>query len=376
MDGANMQIERTQPLEASRVPAVAALKRLFELWAFYRDFHDGYLADPAAALASSGLDVDPRAASLVLLHRFPEGGVGPLPETFVWYRDFVEGRFARTVRNRSRYEIKDPRFRDWRARQIRRCQRDMPYMSRFMHHLSVAFELSLGCSVGCPFCALSAGKLQGIFRHTEEHAALWRETLARLHNLIGDSVSSACLYCATEPLDNPDYELFLADFYDEFGCVPQTTSAAATRDLERTRRLLRWGQETDLHFDRLSMLSTHDCDVMLDAFTAEELLYTDLLPQFPESSVANIKKAGRNIDNESAPAGTIACVSGFIINMVEKSVRLVTPVDADEEHPTGEIIYEKAGFEGADGLEDVVREMIERHMRETITIRSIMGMGS
>ena len=89
MDGANMQIERTQPLEASRVPAVAALKRLYELWAFYRDFHEGYLADPAAALASSGLDVDPRAASLVLLHRFPEGGDGPLPETFVWYRDFV-----------------------------------------------------------------------------------------------------------------------------------------------------------------------------------------------------------------------------------------------------------------------------------------------
>ena len=29
-------------------------------------------------------------------------------------------------------------------------------------------------------------------------------------------------------LDNPDYELFLADFYNEFGRVPQTTTAAAT----------------------------------------------------------------------------------------------------------------------------------------------------
>lgn len=39
------------------------------------------------------------------------------------------------------------------------------------------FELSEGCSVGCPFCGVAAMKLRGVFRYTEEHVALWQETL-------------------------------------------------------------------------------------------------------------------------------------------------------------------------------------------------------
>ena len=362
------------PLELSRVHAVATLKRLFEYWAFDWDFHNAYLADPAGALASCGLDVGARAASLVLLRRLPEGDGGELPETFVWYRDFVEDRFARGLHNSRLIQIGDPRLRDWRNRQIQRCEREMPHMSQFMTHRPLMFELSLGCSVGCPFCGLMAGRLRGVFRHTQDNAALWRESLARLHALIGESAGSACLYYATEPLDNPDYELFLKDFYDEFGHVPQTTTAVATRDLARTRELLRWGQETDLHFDRLSMLSKEDCDIMLSSFTAEELLYTDLMPQYPEAPVANIKKAGRNLKANRGQAGTVACVSGFVVNMFERSVRLVTPIHADDEHPTGEIVLQKAGFDGAAGLEDVVRSMIGRHMRETITLASLLGL--
>ena len=59
------ELERTVPLEPSHVSHVAALKRLFELWALDQEFHDAYLSDPEAALANSGLDVDARAASLV-----------------------------------------------------------------------------------------------------------------------------------------------------------------------------------------------------------------------------------------------------------------------------------------------------------------------
>ena len=53
--------------------------------------------------------------------------------------------------------------------------------------------------------------------------------------------------------------------------------------------------------------------------------------------------------------GTVACASGFIVNMFERSVHLTTPIDADDEHPTGEIILEKERFEDATELEDVVR---------------------
>ena len=156
------EYESAVALEPSRVPHVAALKRLFELWALDREFHDAYLSDPEGALAGTGLDVDARAASLVLFLELPEDA-GELPETFTWYRDFVEERFARGRRNSLRMEVCDPRFANWRERQMRRCARDMPYAAGFMSHLPLVFELSLGCSVGCSFCALSAGRLEGSF---------------------------------------------------------------------------------------------------------------------------------------------------------------------------------------------------------------------
>ncbi len=81
-DGAEVMI-----LEPERIPQVAALKRVFELWAMDRGFHDAYLADPARALAATGLDVDPEAVRTVLLRTLPEGAAGwddadRLPETF------------------------------------------------------------------------------------------------------------------------------------------------------------------------------------------------------------------------------------------------------------------------------------------------------
>lgn len=360
------------PLDPARLPQVAALKRLFELWTLDPRFHEAYLADPASALATTGLDVDPRAASLTLLHRFPEGDTGEIPESFAWYRDFVEGRFARNMRDRSELAPLDPRFRDWRQRQMRRCDREVGPLARFMSHVPVAFELSLGCSIGCSFCAFSVGRLKGVFRHTDINAALWRNVLAHVHELMGDAAESAFCYYATEPLDNPDYELFLADFHEEFERVPQTTTAAATRDLDRTRSLLAWGQSAFPHIDRLSVTSVHDRDLILSAFTPEELVYTDLLPQFVGAPAANLKRAGRNRDAERGEVGTIACLSGFVVNMVERSVRLVTPVCPSDNHPTGEAVYEKALFSDVMDLTDVINGMIERHMRKTITLKDFL----
>ena len=182
------EFEKTVALEPSRVPHVAALKRLFELWALDQGFHDAYLSDSEAALAGSGLDVDPRAALLVLFRELPEDA-GELPETFTWYRDLVEERFARGRRNSLRMEVADPRFAGWRERQMRRCARDMPYAAGFMSHLPLVFELSLGCTAGCSFCALSAGRLEGVFRHTEANEALWRDVLSRMHAVIGNAAS-------------------------------------------------------------------------------------------------------------------------------------------------------------------------------------------
>lgn len=213
----------------------------------------------------------------------------------------------------------------------------------------------------------------GVFRHTEENAALWRDVLAAAHAIIGDAAARATLYCATEPLDNPDYELFLEDFYHEFGRVPQTTTAAALRDIERTRRLLSWGQGTYEHVDRFSVLSKRDFHALIDAFTPEELVFTDLLPQFEEAPISNLIKAGRNRSAASGTVGTIACVSGFVVNMCERTVRLETPVVASEEHPTGELVYGTETFSDGASFDCVLRGMIEQHMHETIGLEDLIG---
>ena len=366
--------------EPSRRPQVAALKRIHELWMMDRGFHDEYLANPDHAIAGTGLDVDPRAVSLLLLGRLPEGEADwgnpdGLPETFVWYQELMEGRVKRNMRARMRNLPDDPRFRDWCLRQLRRCERELSTRARFMTHFPMAFELSSGCSVGCPFCALSAGRLKGVFRHTEDNAALWRDVLTRMHRVVGDAAGRAVCYCATEPLDNPDYELFLEDFLDEFGRVPQTTTAVATRDIERTRKLLHWGQNAYLHFDRFSVLSKRNLEVIHSSFTPEELLFTDLLPQFEEAPASNLMRAGRNRSADHGTKETIACASGFIVNMWERSVRLLTPTIVDDEHPTGELVYERATFTDGADLEKVVTEMIDRHMHRTISLGGLLGGG-
>ncbi len=368
----------TELLDPGRRAQVGALKRIFEFWTMDADFHDRYLVDPSSALAKTGLDVDPNAVSLLLLRVLPKEAAGwedadNLPETFNWYRDYVESRVRRNALARAHELPVDPRFRDWVLRQERRCDREMGARGRLIGHLPVAFELSSGCSGSCPFCALSAEKLRGVFHYTYENAALWRDVLASAHAVVGEAAGRGFCYYATEPLDNPDYERFLADFHAEFGRVPQTTTAAATRNIERTRRLLRWGQQAHEHFDRISVLSKRDFDTLIASFSPEELIFTDLLPQFAEAPACSLVKAGRNRGVDQGVEGTIACVSGFVVNMWERSLRLVTPAAASAEHPTGELVYETVSFTDGASFEQVLRGMSERHMHETIGLEDVLG---
>lgn len=366
--------------EPSHVAQVAALKRALDLWTMDERFHEVYRADSARAVADAGLAIDPqdielligRDASWILEDAVDTEGDG-LPEPVAWYREFLRRRIVGSLQFREACAPAEPRFRDWRKRQMLRCRRELGPDAQLLAHQPLTFELSSGCSMTCPFCALAAGRLKGVWRYTPANAALWRDVLARMHALIGDAAGRGTCYCATEPLDNPDYEKFLQDYYDEYGMVPQTTTAAATRDVERTRRLLRWGQHAYVHFDRISVLSARDRDRIFEEFSPEELLYADLLPRFGEAGRNGLTKAGRNIDATRGMAGTIACNSGFVVNMCEHTIRLTTPTTASSAHPTGELIYEEAAFTDGPDLESVVRGMIERHMRRTLDLASIFS---
>lgn len=388
-------VKRTPPLnlldhvphDADRLQTVAAFKRLDDLWRLDADFRASYGLDPEKTLADIGLRIEPEAFRLYLnpaeteklLCDIREGrrGEDALPESLrLYYRDLWERRQRHRQLREVRLVPDEPRLRTWRARQDRRLRLQLGRgKADSLIEPPLAFELSDGCSVGCPFCGIAAKRLRGIFRYTEENAAVWREMLSRMHALLGDAAGFGICYYATEPLDNPDYESFLDDWYREFGMTPLTTTAAWVRDLERTRALLRLNEEKGHYFTRLSVLSPEMRDTLLAAFTPEELLRAILLPQFREAPGNVFTKAGRNRDEsrKDAVGSTISCVSGFVVNLHEKTVRLETPFVSDCAHPTGEWFLEKCAFTTAADLEGQIRRMITRYMPENLDLKRSCG---
>lgn len=382
----HLNLMKKGPHDPEIVKMAAEFKRLTEKWNLDAAFREEYKLDPAKAIAETGMNISPEAFNLLVDHeaaqkmsddiREGKRTLSDLPVSYLVYKMFLEEKLIDREKLRTDCCVPtEPHFKAWRARQEKRCWMEMGASALSMVHPPLIFELTEGCSVGCPFCGVASKGLRGIFRYTEENAALWRETLSRLHALIGDAAGRGTCYYACEGLDNPDYEKFLADYFREFGIVPQTTTAVSTRDIERTRALLRFGTENSPHIDRFSVLSAAMRDKLFESFTPEELLLVELLPQFPEAPGNHFTKAGRNRDqnDEETVSGTIACGSGFVVNMAEKSVRLLTPFISDRKHPTGEWILEKCSFTSAEDLEAQVQRMIETYMAEQLDLEKPCG---
>ncbi len=351
---------------------VAVMKRAAEYWMLDAAFQTAYRRDPAGTLSRYGLDVDPAATELLLTKKpsMPErpdpAALRALPLPYLRYCGFLNEKIGlRKLLQKEKCEPDNRPFSAWRRRQKIRCYLETGPAAGGMIHAPIMFELTSGCSVGCPFCGLSAGRLKRVFRYTPDHATLWRAVLQRSHALIGDAAGWGTCYYASEPMDNPDYELFLEDYLREFNTIPQTTTAAATRNMERTRNLLNWSRTVFPHIDRFSVLSAEIRDEIFRSFTPEELILVELLPQFSEAPGNRFLNAGRNRDSAGVKnEGTIACISGFIINLAEMTIRLSTPCLSDDLHPTGEILSEKVSFTDAEDFEKILRGMIDRYMPE------------
>jgi radical SAM family RiPP maturation amino acid epimerase len=210
----------------------------------------------------------------------------------------------------------------------------------------MAFELSTGCSVGCWFCALGATRFKGHFKRTPDNVKLWRDVLGTAVDLFGSSVQTSFCYWATEPFDNPNYLDFLQDYREIVGTLPQTTSAAPLRDIVWTKRLMEM-QRTGPRFpSRFSITSRNMLQQVHETFSPMELLRYELLMQHGDSSYPKAR-AGKTLAKENPegrrPMGrmvaaqptTIACVSGFFINMMKKSIQLVSPCQANDRWPLG-----------------------------------------
>lgn len=268
-----------------------------------------------------------------------------------------------------------PRFHVWRERQIRRCNSEVGSEGAITHPV-IAFELSEGCTVGCWFCGLSAGRFKGYFEYNEEHAELWRGVVGVASKMFGSAARTGFCYWATEPMDNPDYDRFLSDYYQITGALPQTTTAAPLKDRALTERVLQLFDRYRSVTNRFSVLSTDHLNQIHAAFSPEDLMGVELVQQGKETLTAKAL-AGRsrevtlraaNKDAIAVPeyrSTTIACVSGFLVNMPQRRVQLVTPVPASKRWPLGYRILDERFFKTPDGFREELQSIIDQHMRES-----------
>lgn len=335
------------------------IKRCGELILMDPKFKERFVLNSKRALIEASLDVDPADVRSIFIDGVKSIDCSSLSEVGRLYLMFCQDSSTYVPATRS-WHSRNRILDNWRQAQISRCNVELGRAGQKLAHLPLAFELSTGCSVGCWFCGLSADRLTGVFRYTDINAVLWKQCLQHMHMFLGEDAEAPICYYATEPLDNHDLSLFLRDCFLEFQGVPQFTTAVPSRDPECTKLVLRELRKLQLTLHRFSISSINEFQKVMEMFSPEELLDVILMPRFSECPKTKLIETGKIYGKmkRMIPAGTIACVSGFVVNMESKTVRLVTPTCACERFPNGEIIVGIQEFDDADDLEKKANELL------------------
>lgn len=358
-----------KPPDADIIRRVANVKRYYETLECDPDFRVRAADDPVFAAKERGILISREAASYALLCQ--DERTKPPEDTALYNAYLDEKKAARQRISKRAQACRSERFNAWRSRQYARCDAELgaAVNARFAH-IPFVIELSSGCSVGCDFCALSAQKLRGVFRATNENKRLFQDILGGASARFGAAVADSILYYATEPLDNPDYIAFAKIFLNATGRAPILTTAVALRDIPLTRAAIAMrGAEPTIH--RFSLLSLEQFRRASSIFSPEETLFTELMPRYREASVGLVR-AGRALHAHGKAAlftdqGTVACISGFIVNLAERKVRLSTPCRASDACPNGAKELDLGSFDTAQELMRLIDNCIE-------SMESIIGM--
>ncbi len=347
---------------------VGITKRFLEVWTGDDEFRKLLETDPDGAVARWGLEANPHELRPMWDQEFAAKVGRDVHPSVSRYRGFIIEKLKCRVDMRNRTP-RNPAFKNWRQRQVNRCAGELGFrVAAGVVHPTISLELSRGCSVGCWFCGISAPKLDDIWYYTPENQKFWCETLEVLSDFLGPEAHGFC-YWATDPLDNPDYEKFCVDYNRIIGHFPQTTTAQPMKDPDRVRRLLELSH-SDGHCDRFSILTKGLLKKVMAEFTPEELVYVELICQNQESTLVKARagnalnhldrfdkeRVRKGVAEEFVNSGTIACVSGFLLQPIDKMVRLVSPCHADERWPKGYRILKEARFETPAELESLIQE--------------------
>lgn len=316
-----------------------------------------------------GIEIDPRDIIPFLnITGVAPGSAPPSPALQLWldYRRQISTLRQDATRAGDTGGV-NPRFDRWRQRQICRSQGVLGKTAPYIAHPVIAFELSDGCSVGCWFCGISAGRFAGHWPY-EQHAHEWRDILQQAVAFFGPAAGTGFCYWATDPSDNPNYADFVSDFAEVTGSTPATTTAAPLRNVAMIRRVMALTEQKQGLPNRFSILTPRQLKDVFRAFTPDELLHVDLVLHMqgsiqPKSIAgrARGRAAGPDVPR-SAGQATIACVSGFLVNLPRRHIRLVTPVASSDEIPDGFRVLGERNFTDAVSFGAALRTLADRHM--------------
>ena len=299
-----------------------------------------------------------------------------------WRRDFSTFAYSLDISVRP---TANAAYTAWRARRVAAVRNELGWYGLGLDHPCHAVEMAVGCSVGCGFCAYDAGRLETVFDgSTPENRELVAGVAAGMHAVLGWPAEHGMLYWSTEPNDNPDYVNLLRLWEQCTGAVLCTSTARAhepwIRELIDYYSTRSFGPSP---WPRVSVLTRTIMRRLHKAFTPLEMRDTKLLMQQKDAEALRDKVPGgrermlkrlvetedlRDVDFDNPPAdfkppqGSIACVSGLLVNMVNRTLKLASPCYTSLEYPYGYRVYDEAGFGSPGDFEVALRRMVRRSM--------------
>ncbi len=395
------------------IRTVAEAKRFFECYEGDRDFRaavaaGGKLTDQQRRMLKDiGVTFEPEAMELLwlqpdLLERYHSLVVqhvsfedapsdihallAPYRELRLWFR--WRHRFDRAVMiHKFRASIRptpSPEYTAWRLRRVAAVRNELGWFGWTLDHPCHAVEMAVGCSVGCGFCAFDAGKLQTVFDFSRpENRELVRAVATGMTRVLGDwPAGHGMLYWSTEPQDNPHYVKLLEFWQELTGAMLCTATARAGVDW--VRELVDYYSTGPVPWPRISVLSRGMMRRLHAAFSPMELRDTQMLMQQKDGEERRAKVPGgrekmlqrlveaddlRDVDFENLPEGfeppqgSIACISGTLVNMVNRTVKLISPCYTTMQYRYGYRVFDEATFDdGPDGFAAALKRIVRRSM--------------
>lgn len=394
------------------VRVTAEVKRFFECHEGDRDFRAAveaggkFTGQQRRMLKDVGVTFEPEAMELLwlqpdLFERFPllvarhasfedapsdfHALLAPYRELRLWLRwrhRIDRGGMIQKIRASTMTTL-SPEYTAWRFRRVAAVRNELGSFGWALDHPCHAVEMAVGCSVRCGFCAFDAGKLQTVFDFSRpENRERVRAVATGMGRVLGWPAGHGMLYWSTEPHDNPHYVKLLAFWEELTGAMLCTATARAGVDW--VRELIGYYSTGPVPWPRISVLSRGMMRRLHATFSPMELRDTQMLMQQKDSEAHRAKVPGgrermlrqlvdaddlRDVDFENLPEGfeppqgSIACISGPLVNMVNRTVKLISPCYTTMQYRYGYRVFDETTFDdGPEGFEAALERIIGRSM--------------